>query len=91
MPGCPTFTFQVSVMSKWIAKHISTEVSFKITIRKRHVHIDIRWTWKWNQYFYLGIREDERSKIILLPTFQLVTPLNSKYRNETSLLMNSDK
>ena len=90
MSGCPTFTFQVSIMSKWLAKHISSKVSFKITIRKRHAYTDIRWPWKWNQYFYLGIWEDERSKIILLPTFQLVTRLNSQNRNETSLLMNSD-
>ena len=90
MSRCPTFTFQVSIMSKWIAKHISTKVSFKITIRKRHVFIDIRWTWKWNQYFYLGIWEDERTKIIFLPSLQLVTRLNSQNRNETSLLMNSD-
>ena len=66
-----------------------TQVSFKITIRKKHVYIDIRWPWKWNQYFYLAIWEDERSKIILLPSFQLVTRLNSQNRNETSLLMNS--
>ena len=90
MFGCPTFTFQVSIMSKWLAKHISTKVSFKITIRKRHVYTDIPWPWKWNQYFYLGIWEYERSKIILLPTFQLVTRLNSQNRNETSLLMNPD-
>ena len=82
MSVCPTFTFQVSIMSKWPAKHISTKVSFKITIRKRYVYTDIRWPWKWNQYFYLGIWEDERSKIILLPTFQLVTRLNSQNRNE---------
>ena len=90
MSRCPTFTFQFSIMSKWIAKHISTKVSFKITIRKRHVHIEIRWPWKWNQYFYLGIREDERSKIKFLPSFHFVTRLNSQNRNETSLLMNSD-
>ena len=75
---------------KMTCKHISTKGSFKITIRKRHVYIDIRWTWKWNQYFYLGIREDERSKIIFLPSFQLVTRLNSQNRNETILLMISD-
>ena len=69
MSRCPTFTFQVSIMSKWLAKHISTNVFFKITITKRHVHIDIRWPWKWYQYFYLGIRDDERSKIIFLPSF----------------------
>ena len=33
---------------------------------------------------------NERSKIRLLPSFQLDTRLNSKKRNETSLLMNSD-
>ena len=90
MSRCPTYTFQVSIMSKRLAKHISNIVSFKITIWKRHVHIDIRWPWKWNQYFYLGIREVERSKIIFLPSFQLVTRLNSQNRKETSLLINPD-
>ena len=71
-------------MSKWLAKHISNKVSFKITIRKTHVHIDIRWPWKWNQYFCLGIKEDERPKIIFLPSFQLFTRLNSQNRKETS-------
>ena len=90
MSRCSTFTFQVSIMSKWLGKHISNKVSFKITIGKKHVYIYIRWPWKWNQYFYLGIWEDERSKIIFLRSFQLVTRLNSQNRNETSLLMNSD-
>ena len=90
MSRYPTFTLQVSIMSKWLAKHISTNVSFKITIRKIHVYIDISWPWKWNQYFYLAIWEEESSKIIFLPSFQLVTRLNSQNRNETSLLMNSD-
>ena len=89
MSRCPTFTFQVSIMSKLLAKHIRTKVSFKITIRKRHVYIDIRWPWKWNQDFYLGIWIDERTKIILLPSFQLVTRLNSQNRIETILSMNS--
>jgi len=75
---------------KWFAKHISNKVSFKITIRKRHVYIEFRWPWKWNQYFYWGIWNDERTKIIFLPSFQLVTRLNSQNRYETSLLMNSD-
>ena len=90
MSPCPTFTFQVSIMSKWLAKHISTKVSFKITIRKRHIYIDIRWPWKWNQNFYLVIWNDKRIKIIFSPSFQLVTRLNSQKINETSLLMNSD-
>ena len=90
MSRSPTFTFQVSIMSKWLAKHISTKVSFKITIRKRLVYIHIRWPWKWNQNLYLGIWENELSKIIFLLSFQLVTQLNSQNRNETMLLMNSD-
>ena len=90
MSQCTTLIIQVSIMSKWFAKHISTKVSFKITIRKRHIYIDIRWPWKWNQYFYLGIWDGERTKIIFLPSFQLVTRLNSQNRNETSLLMYSD-
>ena len=89
MSRFPTFIFQVLIVSKWFAKHISTKVSFKISMRKRHDYIDIRWSWKWKQYFYLGIWEDERSKIIFLPSLQLVTRLNSQNRNETSLLMNS--
>ena len=40
--------------------------------------------------FLFGNLSNERSKIILLPSYQLVTRLNSKNRNETSLLMNSD-
>ena len=38
----------------------------------------------------MGIWEDERSKIIFLPSFQLVTRLHSQNRNETSLLIKSD-
>ena len=83
MSRCQTFTFHLSRMSKWLAKHISTKDSFKITIRERHVCIDIRWPRKWNQYFYLGIWNDERTKIIFLPSFQ-------QNSNETSLLINSD-
>ena len=63
-----------------------TQVSFKIPIRKRHVYIDIRWPWKWNQYFYLGIWNDDRTKIIFFSSFKLVTRLISKNRNETNLL-----
>ena len=90
MSLCRTFTFQFSIMSKWLAKHISTKVSFKITIRKGNVYIDIRWPGKWKQDFYLGIWKYERSIIIFLSSFQIVIRLISQNRNETSLLMNSD-
>jgi hypothetical protein len=78
MSRCPTINFQLSIISKWLAKHISTKVSFKITIRKRHVYIDIRWPWIWNQQFCLGIWIDDRTKMIILPSFQLATRLNSQ-------------
>jgi len=90
MSRWPTFNFQLSIMSKWLAKHISTKVSFQITIWNRHVCMDIRWPWKWNQYFYLGIWNDERTKIIFLPSIRLVSGLNSQNENERSLLMNTD-
>ena len=86
----PNIHFSGLYNVEWLAKHICTKVSFKITNRKRHVYIHIRWPWKWNQYFYLGIWEDERSKIIYLTSFHHVTRLNSQNRNETSLLMNCD-
>jgi hypothetical protein len=83
---CLRFTFQLSIMPKCLAKHISTKVSFKCTIRKRHVYIDIGWPWIWNQYFYLGIWNDDRTIIIDLPSFQLVTRINSQNRNETEFI-----
>jgi len=73
-------------MSKWLAKHISTNVSFKFTIRKRYVYIDIGWPWIWNQYFYLEIWNDDRTKIIILQSFQLVTLTNSQKRIETEFI-----
>ena len=71
-------------MSKWLAEHICTKVSFIFNIRKRHVIIDIGWPWIWNQYFYLGIWNDDRNKIIVLPSFMLDTRINSQNRNETA-------
>jgi len=90
MSRCPTFTFQVSIMLKWLAKHICTKVSFKILLGKDMFTLKFVELWKWNRYFYLGIWNDERTKIIFLPSFQFVTKLNSEKRNERSLLMNSD-
>ena len=40
--------------------------------------------------FLFGFWEDKRSKIIFLPSFQLVARLNSQNRNETILLINSE-
>ena len=90
MSRCPTINFQLSIMSIWIAKHISTNVSFKITIRKRHVYIDIHWPWIWNQHFCLGIWSDDRTKMIVLLSFQLTTRLNSRNTYETVFHNESD-
>jgi len=86
MTRCPTINFQLSIMSKWPAKHIITKVSFKISIRKTHVYIDIRWHWVWNQYSYLGVWYDDRTKIIVFPSFQVATRLNSQNTNETEII-----
>ena len=86
MSRCPAFTFQILIMSKWFAKHISTNVSFEITIRKRHVCIEIRWPWIRIQYFYLGIWNYYRTKMIVLPSFQFATRLNSQNRNENEII-----
>jgi len=70
-------------MSKWLAKLKSTKVSFKITTRKRHVKlilVDLEYEtnvsiWEfWN---------DDRTKMILLPSFQVATRLNSQNTIET--------
>ena len=71
--------------AKWLVKCISTKVSFKVNNRKRHVYIDIRWTWIWNQYFYFGFWND-RTKMIVLPSFQLATILNSQNTNKTEFI-----
>ena len=89
MSRCPTFTFQVSIMSKWLAKHISTKVSSKITIRKDMftlTFVDLE------NETSISIWELEKMTFWnnTLPSFELVTRLNSQNRNETSLLMNSD-
>ena len=83
MSGCPTINFQFSKISKWLAKNINTNVSFKISLRKRHVYIDIDWPWMWNQFFCLGIWNDDRTKMIVLLSLQLATQM------KLSLLMNS--
>jgi hypothetical protein len=84
MSRCPTIYFQLSIMSKWLPKLIITKVSFKSTIRKRHVYIDTHWPWIFNQYFYLGIWNNDRTKMIVLPSFQLATRLNSQNSYETA-------
>jgi len=87
MSRCPTINFQFSIISKLLAKHISTKVSFKFTTRNRHVYINIGWPW--NQCFSVGIWND-RTKMIFLPSFQLATRKNSQTHMKLSLLMKSD-
>jgi len=40
----------------------------------------------WYQYFYLGIWNDDRTKMIVLHSFQLATRLNSQNTNETEII-----
>ena len=86
MTRWPIINFQLLKMSKLLAKHIRTKYSFKITIRKRHVYIHIGWTRIWNQWFYLGIWNDECTKMIVLPSFKLATRLNSQNTNKTEFI-----
>jgi hypothetical protein len=85
MSRCLTNNFQFSIMSEWLAKQISTKVTFKITTRKRNVYIDIGWPWIRNQCFSLGIWNDDRTKMILLPAFHFVIRLYSQ-NNETEFI-----
>ena len=78
--------FHLLIMSNWLAKHVSTKVSLKITTRKRHVYIEIGWTWIWNQCLYLGIWNNDRTKMIVLLSFQLITRLHSRNTNETEFI-----
>ena len=78
MSRYPTINILLPIMSKWLAKDISTKVSFKITIRKIHVYIDIVWPWIWKQCFYLGIWNDDRTEMIVLASFHFATRLNSE-------------
>ena len=34
MSSCPTINFQLSIMSKWLPKHISTKVSYNLLLGK---------------------------------------------------------
>ena len=90
MTRCPTINFQLSIMTKWLAKHINTRVSFNITPRKGHLYIDISLPWTWNQCPFLRIWNDDSTKMIDLPSFQLATRWNSETQMKLSLLMNSD-
>jgi hypothetical protein len=86
MSRCPTIKFQISIMSKSLAKHISNRVSFKITTTKRHIYIEIGWHWIWNLCFYLGIWNDDRNKMIVLPSFQVATRLIHKTQKKLFII-----
>jgi hypothetical protein len=66
---------------KMTCKHISTKVFFKLLLG-----IDmLRWhtlTLNMKPVFLFGIWNDDHTKIIVLPTFQITTRLNSQNTNE---------
>ena len=76
-------------MSKWLVKHKSIKFSLKITNRKTHVFIDIRWPWIWIQWFYLVIWNDDRTKIIVLHSFQSLNDEIRRTEMKLRLLMKS--
>ena len=86
MSRSPTINIQVPIMTKWLTKCISTNVFFTTTIRKRHVYNYIGWPWIWKQWFYLGIWNHDRTKTIVLPSFQLATRLNSQNTKENEII-----
>ena len=86
MSRCPTNNFPLSILSKWLSKYISTIVSFKNATRKRYVYIDIGWPWIWNHCLYFGIWKDDCTKMIVLPSLQLATRLNSQNTNESEFI-----
>ena len=71
---------------KMTSKHISIKVSLKITLRKKNVYIEIGWPWIWNQCFYLWIWNDDRTNVIVLPSFHFATRFNSQNANETEII-----
>ena len=82
MTQCPTINFQLSKMSKRLAKHISTKVSFKITVRKRHFYITLV-DLEYETSVSIWEFEDHRTNMIVLPSFKLARRLNSQNTNET--------
>jgi len=86
MSRCPTINFQFSIMSKWLSKHISTKVSFKITTRKKTC---FNWDWltlNMKPLFKFGNLNAYLTEMRVLPSFQLATRLNSQNTNEKEFI-----
>ena len=83
MSRCPTINFQVSIMSKWLPKHISTKVSFKITTLKDMftlTFVDLEYD---TSFSIWDIWNHDRTLMLDLLLFQLATRLNSYNKYET--------
>ena len=85
MSLCPTINIQLSIMSKWLFKHISTKVSLKLLLGKVMFTLTLV-DLEYETCFYLGIQSDDRTKMIVLPSFQLATRLNSQNTNQTEFI-----
>jgi hypothetical protein len=86
MPRCPTIKFQLSTMSKWLAKHISTKVFSKLLLGKDMftlLYIEIQCETSISVW---DIWNDDRTLMIDLLLFQLATRLNSQNTYETEIL-----
>ena len=85
MSRCPIFNFQLSIMTKWLDKHISTKLSFKITIRKdifTLTYVDLEYETNISSW---NIWNDDRTLPIDLLIFQLATSLYSQNTYETEI------
>jgi hypothetical protein len=80
--------YQLSVLDivKISCQTHTTKDSFKITIRNRHVYIDIGWLEYETIVPFWGIWNDDRNKMIVLPSFKLAKRLNSQNTNETEFI-----
>ena len=78
--------FQLSIISKWLAKHISTNVSSKLLVGKYIFTLTLVVLEYVTIVYYLEIWNDYPTKMIVLPSFQLATRLNSQNINEIEFI-----
>ena len=83
--GLGTLIFQLSIMSKWLAKQISTKVTFKLLLWKDIFTVTYVDLVNENSIFFV-IWNYDRTKIRVLPSFQLAKRLNSQNRKETQFI-----
>jgi hypothetical protein len=74
----PNNHLSVRKVPKTLAKHISIKVSITLLLEKYMFIFDIRLRLCETSFSSWHISNDDRSEMIVLPLFQLSTPLNSE-------------